>query len=134
MTQPDAPRAMLAVVSSSPQGAMRPERAAREHRDVAGLEVVDQRDLQLVGIVARRDMIDIPIEAGARPAAQDQAVIERPDRRRHDLVAVALRIQDVRQHGGVKGPPDRRDQLLVDHWAPPRMRRRREYSRRRADP
>ena len=49
---------MLAVVSSSPQGAMRPERPQASTGDLAGLQVVDQRDLELVGVVAGRHVID----------------------------------------------------------------------------
>ena len=42
-------------------------------------------------------MIDVPIKTRARPAAQEQAVVEGPDRRRQRLVAIALRSQHVRQ-------------------------------------
>ena len=76
---------------------MRPGGAAGEHRDVAGLEVVDQRDLELVRVVAARHVIDVAIEPGARAPDQDQRLVERPDLRRQHLMAIAQLVQHVRQ-------------------------------------
>ena len=52
----------------------------------SGLQVIDDPDLELVGILAGRDLRDFMEEPGAREADEHELVVERPDPRRHRLV------------------------------------------------
>ena len=69
---------------------------AGEHRDVAGLEIVDERDLDLVGVLARRHLVARHVEPGAGAAEQDQALVERPHERPHRLLHQAQPVHHVR--------------------------------------
>ncbi len=69
--------------------------ATAQHRDVVRLQIVDERDLELVRILARNHLIDFAIDAGASEAHERQRVVERPNRRRKGLVAVAELVEDV---------------------------------------
>jgi hypothetical protein len=96
VTQPAAPRARAAVVSSSPQRRHAVRRsAAGEHRDVAGREVVEQPDLELVGVLVVEDGIGIRIEPGPRPAMEDQRFVERAHEGTTRLVGVAHLVHHV---------------------------------------
>ena len=86
VTQPAAPRARDAVDSSAPHGAMRREPQHRRPRS-RRLEVVDQRDLQLVGVLAGRRVEHLAIEAGAaKPASTRSSSSGRIDGRYRLLV------------------------------------------------
>ena len=112
VTQPAALRARQAVVSSSPQGAMRPMSPQARTVISSGLEIVDQLDLELVGVLAGRHVIDLAVEAGAGPAQHHQRLIQRADLGVHRLVAQAQPVehigQDARRTGAcAPGPAGR---------------------------
>ena len=53
--------------------------AAREDSHVVRPQIVDQIDLLLIDVHCRIVVMDFHIEAGARPAAEHQSVIQRAD-------------------------------------------------------
>ena len=69
--------------------------AAAEHHHVAGLEVVDDADLELVGILAGGDPGDFLEAPGAREAGEHEAVVEGTHRRRHRLLPRAEFVEHV---------------------------------------
>ena len=76
--------------------------AAAEHGHVARLEVVDQLDLDLVGILAVGHGIAVHVEPGAGAAEQVLRIVERAHERTQRLIAIAEAVEHVAQHGGVE--------------------------------
>jgi hypothetical protein len=111
VTQPVAPRATEAVESSSPRRDA-PAGAAAEHRYLAGLQVVDQGDLQLVRVLAVLHFIDVVIEAGARVTQQHDFVVERADVRRHRLVHEAEAVEHVGYDRDIKRSADLSQEIV----------------------
>ncbi len=86
--------------------------AAAEDHDIARVEIVDDPDLELVGIFAGRGPCDFAEQAGTRKADENKVVVKRADPRLHRLVEEADLVQDIRQHRGVE-PPAKLDQEPV---------------------
>ena len=93
---------------------------ARHDGDIVGIEAVDQRDLQLVGIVPGLHVVDRRIECGAHATEQDERIVERSDPRVQRLVPIAERIENIRDNAGIELGPRRRDHCFVHHPPSPR--------------
>ena len=71
---------------------------ASEHRDVAWLQVVDERNLRLIGIFAFMDGIGIHIDARAGTPEQRHVLVEGADEGPHRLVFVPELVEQVGEH------------------------------------
>jgi hypothetical protein len=89
-----------------------PRRARRQDHDFVGRQIVHQLDLEFVRILARLDMVDIRIQAGARASDHHQRVIERANAGVHRLRPPSGVVQHVRQYCGEQLLPRDRDQVF----------------------
>ena len=111
---------------------------AAEDRDIVGLEVVDQRDLYIVGVLALGHRIGVHVEAGAGPAEHHQCVVERADEGSHRLAGAAEAVEHVGQDRGIehcleRGEIDGHGGLLQVFSAEHRACRHQEAHRQEAE-
>jgi hypothetical protein len=76
--------------------------AAAEHHDLARLEIIDDCDLELIGVFAPGDVEHLAEQPGPRKTREHKAVVERSDAWRHRLIAEPRLVEDIREHGRIE--------------------------------
>ena len=76
---------------------------AGQHDHVAGLQIVDQRDLHLVRVFALTQGVGRHVQAGARPPDQDPALVQWPHKGLHRASLQPQAVHHVRQDGRTQG-------------------------------
>ena len=69
-------------------------------RSGAGLEVVEEPDLEFVGVEAGLHVVDRHVETGSGASGHVDRKIEGADMRLHRLIAKVERVQRIRQYRG----------------------------------
>ena len=116
VTHPAAPRAIAAVVNSSPQGAMRSVGPPQAKTATSpGFRSSTSRISSSYGFSPRAPN-SVGVKSGASAAHERERLVERPHERAQRLVGISHLVHDVGENGGV----ERLQQLGRCHgWRPP---------------